>query len=231
MKKQLLTAIIAMMATVSASAQIEEGSWYVTPKLGVGIADMTGKLFDPTKTTDSYDGPLTPIVAFTGGVEFEYAMLDQLGLSFGLNYARQGSKTEDDLFRISMDYLNLPVTLNLYPIPNVGLAIKAGVQVGLATRKRVRVNGKDYNADNEVVGAVFPYWRRPALLYAETELSRKFNKVDFSIPLALSYTLKNFTLEARYNLGLTKVMKEDPEASKHSVWQFTLGYKLFMGEN
>lgn len=29
-----------------------------------------------------------------------------------------------------------------------------------------------------------------------------------------------------YNAGLTKVMKEDPESSKHSVFLFTLGYKI-----
>ena len=34
-----------------------------------------------------------------------------------------------------------------------------------------------------------------------------------------------------YNLGLTQVMKDDPEKSKHSVWQFTLGYKIPLGDD
>lgn len=231
MKKILLTAIIAMMATASASAQIEEGCWYVTPKAGVGISDMTSMLFDVSKQGESYDATLKPMVTFTGGVDFEYAIVDQLGFGFGLNYARKGSRTQDDLFKIKMDYFNIPLTMNFYPIPEAGLALKAGVQVGFAARKRLTNNGTEYNADSKLAGTGFTRWGRPVLLYVETELSRKFNKVDFSIPLALSYEYKGFTLEARYNLGLTKVMKEDPESSQHRVWQFTLGYKIFMGDN
>ena len=36
--KKLFVAIFAMMATIHANAQIEEGNWYITPKLGVSIA-------------------------------------------------------------------------------------------------------------------------------------------------------------------------------------------------
>ena len=123
-----------------------------------------------------------------------------------------------------------PITFNYYPIANCGLAIKAGVQVGFTMRKRMTLDGVDYNADetatwvrktwvNRWTGRAFP-------VAVENELSRKFNKVDCSIPLAVSYEYKSFQLEARYNLGLTKVMKEDPESSKHSVFLFTLGYKI-----
>ena len=41
--KKLFVSIIAMMAVVSAHAQIEEGNWFITPKVGVSVADMTGK--------------------------------------------------------------------------------------------------------------------------------------------------------------------------------------------
>jgi len=227
MKKLLLIAI-AMMASVNMHAQIEEGNWYFTPKAGVSVADMTGRLLDPSKTEGTYDHTLRPVVSFTGGLEFEYAMLDQLGLSFGLNYTRQGSKTKDNMFKVTMDYASIPVTLNFYPIPECGLAIKAGVQVGFAARKRMRVDGKDYNADYNLA-TVFPRWGRPMLVYVENELSKGFNKVDFSIPLAISYDFKKVFIEARYNLGLTNVMKDDPEKSKNRVWQFTLGYKFDLG--
>jgi len=42
--------------------------------------------------------------------------------------------------------------------------------------------------------------------------------------------ITSFMIKARYNLGLTKVMKDDPESSQHRVWQFTLGYKIPMGD-
>ena len=97
--KKMLFVVIAMMTTVNINAQIEEGNWYVTPKLGFGISDMTGTLFDPTKAEGTYDATLHSIATFTAGVEFQYAIIDQLGLSAGLNYGRRGSKTEDDMFR------------------------------------------------------------------------------------------------------------------------------------
>ncbi len=228
MKKLLITAI-AMMASLNINAQIEEGNWYFTPKLGVGLVDLSGKLYDPSKEEGTYDPTLRSYVSFTGGVEFEYAMLDQLGLSVGLNYARQGSKTSEDVFKVTMDYANIPVTFNFYPIPNVGLAIKAGVQVGFAARKKMKINGVEYNADFDRKILV-NRWGRAVPVLVENEYSRQFNKTDFSIPLAISFDYKRIFVEARYNLGLTNVMKDDPEKSKHRVWQFTLGYKIPLGD-
>ena len=54
---------ISLMVAVSANAQIEAGEWYITPKAGVGIADLTGKLFNPDKAEGSYDATLRPIMS------------------------------------------------------------------------------------------------------------------------------------------------------------------------
>lgn len=220
---------IAMMMSVNMNAQLDEGNWYFTPKIGLSIADLTGKLYAPEKADGSYDPTLHPMTGFTGGVELEYAMLDNLGLSIGLNYCRQGSKTDDELFKVTMDYANIPITLDFYPIPECGLAVKAGVQVGFAGRKKVKIDGVTYNADY-VMAQRFNRWGRPMIVYVESELSKEFNKVDLSIPLAISYDYKGIFAEARYNLGLTNIMKDDPENSKHRVWQFTIGYKFDLGE-
>ena len=205
--KKLLILVMTAMTTMTASAQIEDGNWYITPKAGVSVADMTSALFDSKQAGVDYNADLKPFVSFAAGVDFEYAMADQLGLAFGLSYARQGCKTKDDQFKIKLDYLNIPITFNFYPIPNCGLAIKAGVQVGFTMRKRMTLNGVEYNADNARAWWVNRWTGR-------------------AFPVAVSYEYKSFHLEARYNLGLTKVMKEDPESSKHSVFLFTLGYKI-----
>ena len=235
--KKLMMIAVAMMAAMNASAQIEEGEWYVTPKAGFSVADLTGKLYDPSNPKaegSTYDPTLRPLFGFTAGVDFMYACNDNLGVSFGLGYARQGAKTEDDLFRVSMDYINVPLTLNYYPFAKAGLALKAGIQVGFVMHKKMKVNGFEYNSEFERTGRTVIYTRtgRPFVFnrYVEAEWSRNFNKVDCSIPLAISYELFNFQLEARYNLGLVKVMKDDDEASKNRVWQFTLGYKFDLGE-
>lgn len=231
--KKLMMIAIAMMAAMNASAQIEEDTWYVTPKAGFSVADLSGKLYDPSKVEGTYDATLRPLFGFTAGVDFMYACNDNLGVSFGLGYARQGAKTEDDLFRVSMDYLNVPLTLNYYPFANAGLALKAGIQVGFIMHKSMKVDGVNYDKDYERARRiVFTRLGRPVVVnsYIESEWSRNFNKVDFSIPLAVSYELFGFQLEARYNLGLVKVFKDDDEASKNRVWQFTLGYKFDLGE-
>jgi len=227
--KKLMTLVMLAMTALTTSAQIEDGNWYITPKAGVSVADMTGRLFYADKAEGTYDCTLRPITSFAIGIDMEYAMADQLALGFGLNYARKGSKTDDGMFRVQMDYVNIPLTLNFYPIRNAGLALKAGIQVGFAARKRLKMDGVEYNADY-VRQLWMTHFGRIVPVYVESELSRQFNKVDFAIPLAVSYEFKNVVLEARYNLGLTNVMKDDPEASKHKTWVFTLGYKFDLGD-
>lgn len=228
--KKLFLFTVAMMASLNMNAQIEEGNWYVTPKLGVGIADMTGNLFDITKEKGGdYNSTLHPLTVFTAGLEWEYAFTDQVGIAFGAWYARQGSKTDDKLFQVTVDYFKVPVMLEVYPIANVGLALKAGMQIDFAARKRLKIDGVEYNADYDIVG-FRNRWGRVIPVAYENELSRQFNKVDVSIPLAVSYEFYNFVLEARYNLGLINVQKDDPENSKHRLWQFTLGYKIPLGD-
>ena len=201
--KKLLILVMAAMTTMTASAQIEDGNWYVTPKVGVSVADMTSALFNSKQAEVDYNADLKPIVSFTAGADFEYGLADQLGLAFGLTYARQGCKTKDDLFKIKLDYLNIPITFNYYPIANCGLAIKAGVQPGfLLSSKWGDEDMKDYN---------------------ET--------FDLSIPLGLSYEFSDFVIDARYNLGITDVAKSGKglhweSKAKNSVIMLTLGYKI-----
>jgi hypothetical protein len=43
--------------------------------------------------------------------------------------------------------------------------------------------------------------------------------------MGISYEFSNFIIDARYNLGLTKVIK-DGIGSKNSVIMLTVGYKI-----
>ena len=49
-------------------------------------------------------------------------------------------------------------------------------------------------------------------------------KVDFSIPIGISYELNDFVVDARFNLGLTEVA--DLVKSKNRVFQITFGYQI-----
>ena len=56
---------------------------------------------------------------------------------------------------------------------------------------------------------------------------------QFAIPVGASYEYKNFVLDARYNIFLSKAFKDNDvnklvgvADSRHSVFSITLGYKI-----
>ena len=58
----------------------------------------------------------------------------------------------------------------------------------------------------------------------------QYQKFDFSIPVGVSYQFKvPITIDARYQIGLTKLNKESivgVKDSKNSVFTLTVGYKF-----
>ena len=53
-------------------------------------------------------------------------------------------------------------------------------------------------------------------------------KVDFSIPVGLSFEYANVVVALRYNMGLTKIYKSvlTDNACRNKVFALTVGYKL-----
>ena len=138
---------------------------------------------------------------FVGGVEAEYHVTPLVGISAGLLYSMQGAKATDEGVeaKYNMDYLNVPILANFYVTK--GLALKAGIQPGFKTSSSVKLGS--VKVDDE---------------------SGSIKSVDFSIPVGISYEYMNVCLDARYNIGCTKVFKEGD--GNHSVFQLTLGYKF-----
>ena len=98
-----------------------------------------------------------------------------------------------------------------YPVK--GLALKAGAQLGFLASKKAVYDGKQIDFDK---------------LYDVTGIPSDFRKFDIAIPMGISYEYANFVIDARYNLGLIGVFKDESKY-RNSVFQFTLGYKLPMG--
>ena len=182
MKKLMMIAAM-MIAAVSANAQNEVGQITLQPKVGINISKITG---DGAKTT----------VGLAAGVEAEYGVAENFGLTAGVLYSMQGYKAEGADKKSAMDYINIPILAQYYVVK--GLAIKAGVQPGFLVRAS----------------------------YDGNSFSDACKKFDFSIPVGLSYEYQNFVLDARYNIGLTKTIKDASEKTKNSVFQITLGYKF-----
>lgn len=196
MKKVMMIAAL-MVATLSANAQQSVGTWSITPKVGVNLATIT----------DADDASMK--IGLVAGADVTYQLAEPFAISFGAFYSMQGAKDDETISGVkvdetmSLDYINIPIMANYYVIP--GLAIKAGIQPAFNVKHEVKAeaNGSSYSSDID-----------------------HFNSLDISIPLGASYEFGDFVIDARYNLGLTKLIDISGYNSKNSVFQFTLGYKI-----
>lgn len=184
-----------MMLSLGAFAQHEVGTLTLQPKVGVNLASMT----------DTDDSSMR--IGLVAGGEFEYQATNFLGVSAGMLYSMQGVKGDvagGDL-TIKTDYINIPVLANIYVAK--GLALKVGIQPGF------NVSGK-YKASNNGV----------SISGDLSDIGTEVNSFDFAIPVGLSYEFNDFVIDGRYNIGMSKAIKD--EDTKHNVIQLTLGYKF-----
>ena len=142
-------------------------------------------------------------IGLVAGAEFGYNINEMFTVTAGALYSMQGSGVKDVDDKMKLDYLNIPVLANVYVAP--GLAVKAGAQFGFM------MSGK----------------------YGDTDIKNHLEKFDFSIPLGVSYEISDFVIDARYNLGLSNLVKKDFRAMfdsdakvRNSVIMLTVGYKI-----
>ena len=199
MKKMMMIAAM-MIAAVSANAQNEVGQITLMPKAGINISSVTGD------TEGAYSKKAK--VGLVAGVEAEYGVAENFGLAFGVLYSMEGCKGKHELWgngeRLgtisvteNLDYINIPILAQYYPIK--GLAIKAGVQPAFNVR---------HKQTGDIEGTI--------------DNIKSFN---FSIPVGLSYEYESFVLDARYNIGVTKLVK-DADQGRNSTFSITIGYKF-----
>lgn len=194
--KKLFVMAAMVLSSVGAFAQYNAGDVTIQPKVGLSIADMTD--LDDSKTR----------AGVVAGAELEYHVSPMFGLSAGLLYSMQGTKGDAEVegvkasATIKNDYLNIPILANVYVAP--GLALKAGLQPGFKVSSKVTAKAGGVSVSEN--------------------LDDTFKSFDLSVPVGISYEYMNVCLDARYNIGVTKVM--DGTDSKNSVFQVTLGYKF-----
>ena len=193
MKKIMMIAAL-LVATLSASAQ----GMYLKPMVGGTLSTFRGSDVENQKMK----------VGLVAGAEFGYDFIENMGLTAGLLYTMEGSKTKGADYNNNLDYLNIPVLFNYYIVP--GLAVKAGVQPGflLSAKSKGEVHTGSGWAEYDHSG------------------TDGYKKFDLSIPLGLSYEISDFVIDARYNLGLTNINDDSNVKNKNSVIMLTVGYKI-----
>lgn len=230
MKKMMLIAAM-MVATLSANAQFEQGTFSIQPKAGGNAAWLSNM---PNLDFGDIKLDKTPAAGGIVGVEAEYMLTDKFSLAAGLTYGEQGSGYEDyeysnagtkvelkDL-KYEMDYLNIPVVANYYLFK--GFAVKAGVQFGFLTTAKIK--GKTITSINGSTTTTEMEDKK----IGNQDFMDTLEKFDLSIPMGVSYEFKvPIVIDLRYNLGLTKVNKESASGVKdfkNNVVSLTVGYKF-----
>lgn len=197
--RKLFFAALCAMS-LSAMAQTPEvGKFMVRPMVGVTMSTFNCSVNIGGAKTES-----KMKVGFTIGGEAGYQLNDWFQPSVGLFYSQQGSKIEQNVpnasYKSKMDYLIVPLLANFYVAD--GFALKVGLQPGF------NLSAKQ---DGESYGSEF------------------VNSFQFQIPLGLSYEYKNFIIDGRVGIPVTKAFKDVPtfyEDAMNTTGQITVGYNF-----
>ena len=196
--------VVLMSTSLCTFAQNGVGEWSFMPKVGINLSTMT----------NDDDAKIRP--ALTIGGEFDYVVSPKVALSFGAMYSQQGCKgnVQGIDATIKMDYINVPIIAACRVTDN--LSVKVGLQPGFLINDKVKVSANGASAEVGLKES-----------YDAIGMDVTINKVDFSIPIGISYDFSNVQLDLRYNAGLTNILSiTGGEGTKNSVFQFTIGYKF-----
>ncbi|MBT8271522.1 MAG: PorT family protein [Flavobacteriaceae bacterium] len=204
--KKLLTFVLALAVSSGAFAQLGV-------KTGVLNSTVGGE------EVDSWDC----LTSLTGGVFFELALVNSLGLRTEANYMRKGSEynevIEDSELdysysgKVTIDYLGFTPMLLYEVIP--GLTVEAGPEVAF------RLAATDeYESDFDS---------------GEDDWKDFVKSTDFGVNLGLGYTFDfGLDLNARYSIGLTDWVDNQMLSDMGAEWKnralmFTVGYIFDIG--
>ena len=225
MKKLMMIAAM-MVATLSANAQFEPGTFSIQPKVGINLAKVSNMpKFTNTDANKTVDRTLLGGAVI--GAEAEYQIAKPFSVAAGLNFSMQGCQWEDYDYtdaagikyeekdnKIELNYLNIPVVANFYLFK--GFAVKAGVQMGFLLSAKTK--------GTEIID-------KKSTTNVDVDVKDYCNKVDFSIPVGVSYQVPTIPIyiDARAIFGLKDIIKDVPSDAKNfknQVFQLTVGYKF-----
>ena len=230
---------VCLLATLPVMSQSEVGKFSVYPRVGVALANMSAMSLQYTLGDGGgeLDSKYSPGLA--AGIEAEYRATERLGVSFGAIYTQLGCRYPDfsqdydvpddshimgvSKLRMQLHYVSVPVLLNGYLAD--GLAVKAGVQLSYLIDANMRQEQTDITMEIGEGGT--PVYKSGETVSKRQGIKGGMDKVDVSIPIGISYEYMNVVIDARYNYGLLKTLKNsDGGKARNRYFTFTLGYKF-----
>jgi len=201
--KKVFALIAAAIVCMSASAQVQFGA-----KVGFDMTHFWGE-----------DAPSGWQPNYQVGLMMEYKFNPKFAIAPEVVFAAQGGKETDNIDveevpgmveakgTFHTNYINVPLMLKFYATP--AFSIDFGPQVGFNVYSKMTASGKAGNIEAKET----------------VDLKDMTNTVDFGLGLGATYNLTNNAfVQARYNLGLTKVF-EDSQV-KNGNLQIAFGMKF-----
>lgn len=201
--KKIMLSVISLIFTSGAFAQLDQIEYGVKGGLNIAnISNMDLMLDSKGMKTGIYLG------AFA-----KYRINDYLGVQAELIYSRQGvsGKFNEIKGKIRTNYINIPILAKVYLLED--LAIDFGPQFGFLCNSKIKIK-----KDGTVIKTDF-----------DKATSRDTNVFDFAIAMGATYNLtKQIDVSLRYNLGITKIIKQHDEGEKNrnGTIQIGVGYKF-----
>ncbi len=190
----LVAAVLAVFSTVKAQ------DFKFGAKAGVNFANLRSE----DETADAR-------TSIHFGVVAEYKLSDQFAVQPELLFSGQGAKDEDTITEsgmqinvketLKLSYLNLPVMFKYYAAK--GFSLQAGPQLGVLLSSKAKAEAAGMSHEEDMDGV---------------------KTIDFGFNFGLGYKFnEKFFVDARYNLGLSNIAKEEGDA-KNGVFQISVGY-------
>ena len=238
MKKNIMTIVMLLLATIGAMAQETAspvGRFSIILRLGVVISNWSNnKIYYAVEDNADYMKSKYQ-AGFMGGVDVEYRATEQVGVSLGAYYAKQGfrwpsyqieSKKNGKTIlsgtnnqHVDFNYIQVPLMVKAYVTRQ--FAMMVGAQVGfLCGDGKYKGDSSDMEIDKD---------GKTTLINNETfNIPYPSKKIDVSIPIGVAYEYQHVILDARYNLGLSKVDKvaNMPSQSKTNAFTLSVGYRF-----
>ena len=227
MKRIAILSVALMLSMMAATAQTEVGKISLKPMAGITVAELRNVGYVQ----------YGPKVGFSGGLEAEYGITPQLGISLGAIYSQQGGKYDTDVensvttivgthiiseektcSKVKVDYINIPLLANFYVWR--GMALKAGVQLGILVHDKMNYHYQKipYIPNDE------PYPLEDHSNHTWEKMTDFGKSIDFGSPVGLSYEYRDFIVDARYYFGLSKI--DYPNFGCNRGFYLNLGYRI-----
>lgn len=231
MRKLIAMAALLMMV-LSANAQKKVGEWSFIPRLGMNLSNVSNMdvwTGDPGTTDAKHKPSYAPGVV--AGMEVEYQLMAPLGISVAALYSQQGchyspftvyeseSKAEGtDNYNYKWQYLNIPVTANLYA--NEFVSLRVGLQAGVYLSGKSHYEIAEINIDkngHKTNGNVTIF----------DEKMQNMKPVVWSIPVGFGLEYDHVLVDVRYNIPLSQAGNgEFLKGCRNKVWSFSVGYRF-----